>query len=544
MKKKLFSRREKIIAAAVTAAMVTAPFALGVERPTTVGAEVSMPPTTNVDKVYDMVLPANGSSDIIDLNYLFGQEVWGLYTSSDEDQLLASIDQDLLMSGLLKVTTYDPQSLPATVSFTLSLSQPDSSTMQIEKFNVTIGLPTGADGHFDISDAVSYMNSNQGTYGPSSVTPQLVSGLLGNIGPDASTFYQFPGNRKPVATSGGIQGQGLISGNDVSADELLGNLSDYFSDPDGQMLTYYFGSSNTEVVRTYLGEGGDWRFCADMPGDATISFVATDSMGGAAYKTFNIHVDGEGSGNQAPYYYNTITTNYLYAGATIDLSDYFTDPDEDPISYELTVMNSGGTTSTTSLTGSLIQMSNIPLYGKIINVRAIDPEGAYEDMEVNISRMSPNALDTQSLYTGSSYLLDLNSVFNLGSNISYSVITYDMVDASIVDDVYLKVDTPVDGNALLHVYAYDNDNNKTYQDDLEVQVLTFGDTNGMVHIPTLFPYDNAGDIYSHMTKSTSDSTMLGTGDYIYWGGPSGGSVTFTFDPNDGHKIITVPYTKP
>jgi len=533
-----------MIAAAVTAAMVAAPFALGAGRPTPVSASENMPPTVNVDKVYDMVLPANGSSELIDLNYLFGAEVWGLSNSSDSEHVLASIDEDLLLSGLLKVTTYDPQTLPATVSFTLSLTQGDSSTTLIEKFNVTIGLPTGTDDQFDIGDAVAYMNSNPGTYGPTAVTPTVVGALLGHLGPDPSTFYQLSGNHKPVATPGGIGGQSLISCEDVSAEELLGDLSAYFNDPDGQQLTYYFGSSNSSVVETYIDEVGNWGFIAHEPGDATISFIATDYLGGVAYTTFIVHVDEAGAGNQAPYHFNTIATNYLYDGATIDLNDYFTDPNEDPLTYWLTVMDSGGTSNTVPLNGSIVQMSDIPMYGEITNIRAVDPEDAYTEMEVDISRMTPNALDTQNLYTGSSYLLNLNSVFGLGSDASYFVQTSDMVDASVVDDVYLKVNAGAAADARIHVYAHDADTTKTYQDDLEVHVLPFSDTGGMIHIPTLFPNDDAADMYAFMSTTSSSATMLGTGDYIYWSGDSGTSATFTFDPDNGNKIITVPYTQP
>ena len=106
--------------------------------------------------------------------------------------------------------------------------------------------------------------------------------------------------------------------------------SAYFSDPEGGVLSYEGRSSNPGVATTEV-TGSTVRVIAVSRGTATVTVTARDPEGRAAALRFGVTVP-----NRAPVAAGPISALTLTAGDTarVDPSEYFTDPDGDPLVYE------------------------------------------------------------------------------------------------------------------------------------------------------------------------------------------------------------------
>ena len=98
------------------------------------------------------------------------------------------------------------------------------------------------------------------------------------------------GNRSPLRV-GSIPDTVIAVG-----DSITGDVSDYFSDPDGDSLSYRASSSNTSVATVSVA-GSIGTLTAVAEGRATIRVRATDPGGLTAEQTFLVTVDGGGGGD-------------------------------------------------------------------------------------------------------------------------------------------------------------------------------------------------------------------------------------------------------
>lgn len=83
-------------------------------------------------------------------------------------------------------------------------------------------------------------------------------------------------------------------------DRILVDLSDYFSDPNGDVLSYTHTVGDTAVVTSTVGEGnGEVYFTGLAVGSTDVTFVATDTHGESATTTMTLtvkeHTSGGGS---------------------------------------------------------------------------------------------------------------------------------------------------------------------------------------------------------------------------------------------------------
>ena len=160
------------------------------------------------------------------------------------------------------------------------------------------------------------------------------------------------------------------------------NASSYFTEPDGQALTYTATSSNLGVA-TVSASGSTVTVTAVAKGTTTMTVTATDPGGLTATQTFQVTVP-----NRAPKPVGTIPDQTVNVGerVTADLSPYFTDPDGDALTYTATSSNSG--VARASVSGSTLTITAVAAGSATITVTARDTEGltATQRARVTVTR--------------------------------------------------------------------------------------------------------------------------------------------------------------
>ena len=156
------------------------------------------------------------------------------------------------------------------------------------------------------------------------------------------------------------------------------DLSEYFTDDEGDPITYAAESTNTDVVTTSVA-GSMLTVTVVNHGDATIRVTATDSHNESRREAFDVTVI-----NQAP----TKTDENTHFGPypigheqNFDLSDFFTDVEGDPLTYTAMSNNDMVAMVTGPGTGSMITIEAVAAGTAMISVIAND--GA-NDSEPNV----------------------------------------------------------------------------------------------------------------------------------------------------------------
>ena len=134
-------------------------------------------------------------------------------------------------------------------------------------------------------------------------------------------------NRGP-ASVGTIPAQSVVLGQTVTVD-----VSPFFSDPDGETLSYTAASSNTGVA-TVTVAGSSVTVAGVTAGTVVVTVTAADPGQLIVQQRFAVTV---GTANQAPEVVSTISGLTLTIGETRDWrgTDHFRDPDSDPLTYAM-----------------------------------------------------------------------------------------------------------------------------------------------------------------------------------------------------------------
>lgn len=211
-------------------------------------------------------------------------------------------------------------------------------------------------------------------------------------------------NRAPLA-SGSITPQTVAAGQTVTI-----NVASYFTDPDGDALTFTAASSNAATASVSVS-GSVVTVTAAARGIATVTVTARDPGGMSAQLTFTVTVP-----NQAPVAVDAVPAQSIFVGdtASVDVSAYFNDPDGDALSYS--VANSDATVVSASVAGSVVSLTAITQGISTVTVTASDPDGlsAEQDIAVTVPNRAPTALDTipaTTLLAGNTLEFDLARYF-------------------------------------------------------------------------------------------------------------------------------------
>ena len=189
-------------------------------------------------------------------------------------------------------------------------------------------------------------------------------------------------DNRPPRVARTISDYSLNVGDDASLD-----VAPYFTDPDGDALTYASRSSDAGVA-TVTRSGGTISVTAIARGDATITVTATDTGGLAASQSFGVRVGD--FPNRAP-----VVTSPLPDLSAIEgwryrayLPAVFTDPDGDGLTWSAISTNSA--VAKAELSNDSVVVNALAPGSATVTVTATDPEGLYatDRFEVEVLAVS------------------------------------------------------------------------------------------------------------------------------------------------------------
>ena len=182
-------------------------------------------------------------------------------------------------------------------------------------------------------------------------------------------------NRAPEAV-GSIPPVGLAARDDVAFD-----VSSFFSDPDGDQLSYQAESSDASVATASVS-GSTVTIAAVAAGSATVTVTARDPAGLSAMQNVAVTVE---RANRAPEVVNSIPPVGLAAGedVTFEVPSYFSDPDGDALSYA--AASSDVSVATASVSGSTVTIAAVAAGSATVTVTVRDPAGLSASQAVDVT---------------------------------------------------------------------------------------------------------------------------------------------------------------
>ena len=169
------------------------------------------------------------------------------------------------------------------------------------------------------------------------------------------------------------------------------DLSEAFSDPDGDALVYAATSDTPDVATASVSESVV-TVTGVAEGTATVSVTATDPGGLNAMQSFDVTVTG---GNRSPTVAAAIAEVTVEVGAevTVDVSEAFSDPDGDALVYAATSDTPG--VATARVSESVVTVTGVAEGTATVSVTATDPGGlsAMQSFDITVrgTNRSPTA---------------------------------------------------------------------------------------------------------------------------------------------------------
>lgn len=155
------------------------------------------------------------------------------------------------------------------------------------------------------------------------------------------------------------------------------DVSAFFSDPDGEALTYSAESSAPEVAEASV-TASTMTVRALAPGSSVVAVTATDPGGLTATQDVDATVP-----NRAPATVGSIATRTLAVGdtSTIDLSPYFTDIDGDALNFSATSSDPG--VASVNIVGDALTIIGTDHGTATVEIVARDGGGASASQSMN-----------------------------------------------------------------------------------------------------------------------------------------------------------------
>ena len=393
-------------------------------------------------------------------------------------------------SGTLRIRATDPDNLSAIQEFTVTLTPANRAPVAsgtIPDVTTRVGRSaTDVDlsGYFTDADAdtltytVISSNTAKATVSLSnatlSVTPVAVGTATitvtatdphGAFATQTFTMTVNQANRAPVASKT-IPHQKIKRVYAPNSSSAIVALADYFSDPDGDALTYTAPTADTTGIVTLNFSRGPstleiFPLLAGTTGNSgtgTITVTATDGDNASVSQTFSV------STSIPPVTVGTISDQYLSGEPTsvANIQNYFSDADGDTLTYSAS--SSDTSIMTTSLSGTTVTLSEAGGQGAVTaTITATDPIGstATQTLTVYVNVMPPTAVGTIPNISGAvnqaGTTITLSGYFSdpAGQTLTYSASSSDtyVVSVSINSSNGLEVTPQTAGTATITVTA-------------------------------------------------------------------------------------------
>lgn len=260
-------------------------------------------------------------------------------------------------------------------------------------------------------------------------------------------------NRAPAA-HGSMPEQTIAVGARAATD-----VTEYFSDPDGDALAYTASSSDATVVVVSIS-GADLTVGPIAKGVATVTVTATDEEGLTATQSFAVTAP-----NRPPVAAGSMEARTIEVDETadVDLSPYFSDPDGDVLAFTATVSDAAVVGA--SVDGGVLTVGAVAKGEATVTVTATDTEGltARQEFVVTVPNRGPLATGSiaeQTIEAGEVADLDLSGHFSDPDDdaLTFTATVSDaaVIEASI-DAAVLSVSAAAKGTATVVVTATDTD---------------------------------------------------------------------------------------
>ena len=427
------------------------------------------------------------------------------YTATSSDTAVVTVDVSSATltitevgagTATITVTATDPGGASITQTFSASVNQPTqpSTVGSIPDHTLKAGetLTIEASQYFNDPDgtAFRYEESLSG-WGPtisrntsgtivtfqvwsSSKTGSMTATITANgEGPtlpvphavQTFTITVVPANRAP-AQEGTIPNQSLILGQ--SSDPVI-DVSTYFSDPDGDTLTYTASSADTARVTVSLSDTTLTVTPVAAGGSATITVTATDTDGATGNQTFSVGVKGP------PVAVGTIPLQKLEVGGdsiffkVFEL--YFHEPDGNMTGSGMSHPNTAvANIGINPFNNHLLTITPVGKGTDSVQITMIDPEGsATQQLNIRVFNgpVTNGTIPDVSLDVGgSSPDVDVSAYFDASdmSDLSYTAVSSDTAKATVsVSGATLTLTPVAAGTVTITVRAGDSAGNHASQ---------------------------------------------------------------------------------
>lgn len=204
----------------------------------------------------------------------------------------------------------------------------------------------------------------------------------------AYDYFSFSVNQAGNTTPIVSEFIGTIEFEEVDMTQTF-DLTNYFTDADGDYLSFDILSSSYGIIDAYIMDNSLYVYSMNA-GVGTIEITAYDGNGGMASQTVTVNVAV--ANNEAPIVVGGTDDLDLTSGfgvSTIDLSDWFEDPEGQPLTYSVSEQNG---IVDAYIYGTILRIEELGQIGTdVITVTATDPLGATADYYFNVTITENNA---------------------------------------------------------------------------------------------------------------------------------------------------------